>query len=243
MQNRQILVGSIIVAAIVIGAAWYATRQPHVTVVDTTQPTTTQGASTSTAQAAQPKPTKPATPTPAAQYAVVTLPIDAKDKVPVWSFKGAYVGNATLEQKAHAEITRLTGLLSNTSDVTVQETYISIGNQYELLGDGKSAYDNFLKALNTKDRYEQEDALAWANLGDLMTTLGALHTAETAYASATHALPGEASLYVSRISFLLAHMPTNTTDIDAAFAEAAKYVPGDASVAQLQAQYQKSKAQ
>lgn len=228
MQNKQGLIGAIVVAIILIGGAWYVSSRPP-------SPSSTSTASTTpTGEASSSTPVK----TPGTIYAVNTLPISPKDTLASWSFKGSHADGGTLERQVESQIASLKTKINETNP-TVQEIYISIANDYELLGDGKSAYNYFLQALNSKQRYEQEDGMAWAGLGDLMQTLHAYYTAATAYGNAVKADPGEPSFHVARISFLLSYLPKETALIDAAFADAAKYVPNDASIAQLKSQYKK----
>lgn len=169
--------------------------------------------------------------------APATLAISSKDNLSSWSFKGVYSGNAALEQKAQQDIAQTISSLATLTGNNLQRAYIKLGMQYESLGDGKNAYNSYLKVLNTKEQYQENNAVAWAKLGDLLATLGAYNTAAVAYAKSTSALPKEPSLYVARITFLMHYLPQQKADIQAAFAEADKNIPGDASVAQLRAQY------
>src|SRR3989344_3359787 len=91
------------------------------------------------------------------------------EQVQSWDFKGAYTGNPELETKATAEIQRLTGLIGSGEypDYTV---YVSIANQYDLLGDGENelAYLEHALALDATTT-----GLAWNNAGALFARLGA----------------------------------------------------------------------
>lgn len=236
MQNRQTqLLAALIGAVIIVGGALYLSRSalaPSVTDMATTTSPGSTSTPASTTASATPVTSNSAQP----QYAAVSLPISSQDAAVTWTFKGAYSGNTELTQKTQVDIARLSGSIDE-QDPTVQERYVAIGKDYMLLGDGQNAYKYFLKALNSSQRYEQEDALAWANLGQLMEILGATHTALTAYTNATKADPHEPTFYVSLINFLIAKMPGDTETILATFAAANKNVPGDMSIVTLRGQY------
>jgi tetratricopeptide (TPR) repeat protein len=247
MQNKQGIIIAIVIVIILIGGAWYFNSHPSspASQIATTTPTISTSTQTSGTEG-----TAPASPSPAASkpapapttYATNALPISSKDTLVSWSFKGSYEDGGALQQKATSQIATLKAQLNN-SDPTIQEKLISIAEEYDLIGDGQSAYNYFLQALNSTQRYEQEDGIAWVRLGDLMQTLKAYYTAVTAYANAVAADPGEPSFHVARIQFLTSYLPKETALINAAFTDANKDVPGDASVAQLQAQYQKAQTQ
>ena len=102
-----------------------------------------------------------------------------------WDFKGAYTGNLELEAKAETEIQRLTGLIGSGEypDYTV---YVSIANQYGLLGDG----ENELKYLEHALALDATTTgLAWNNAGALFARLGAKATARMCYERAAAAQP------------------------------------------------------
>src|SRR3989344_9088271 len=76
-----------------------------------------------------------------------------------WDFQGAYEGNAELEEKARNEIARLEGLIDNEEDDnTDYAVYVSIANQYDLLGDGENEYAYLKKALAIDPEHT---GLAW----------------------------------------------------------------------------------
>lgn len=108
---------------------------------------------------------------------VLDLPSIAKgDSIASWDFTGAYADNSELVAKAEAEIKRLSDLIGKGTypDVTL---YVSIANQYELIGNGKKEYDYLSRAIAA----DPKSGLPWHNLGVLMERLGALKTARAAY--------------------------------------------------------------
>jgi len=135
-------------------------------------------------------------------FAKNPFPIVATDNISSWDFKGAYTGNQELEQKAFSEISRIKSLFRK-SDYSDYELYVSIANQYELLGDGTKEY-KFLGMALLED--STEAGLAWFNMGRLMEKLGAYNTAKVAYERAVEAQA--AMVYSEALNDLLfAHFP------------------------------------
>ncbi len=114
------------------------------------------------------------------------LQIASGDIIVSWDFKGVYLDGGTLEAKARGEIVRLDDLLGSGA-FTDYELYVSIANQHELLGDGKSAYEYFGRAI--REDTANNTGLAWHNLGVLFARLGALETARIAYEKAAELQP------------------------------------------------------
>jgi len=115
--------------------------------------------------------------TPQPDVSVPKLPSIAEgDNIASWNFEGAYADHPELVAKAEAEIRRLSDLIGEGTypDVTL---YVSIANQYELLGNGKQEYDYLGRAIMA----DPASGLPWHNLGVLMERLGALETARVAY--------------------------------------------------------------
>jgi tetratricopeptide (TPR) repeat protein len=128
------------------------------------------------------------------------LQLQAGDAVTIWDFKGAYTGSGELTKRATDEITRLKGLFG-TKEATAYELYVSIANQYDLLGDGKNELAYLEKALAID---AEHTGLAWYNAGVLYERLGAYHTARFAFEHAAEAQP--IPQYQSALSdFLKAH--------------------------------------
>ena len=115
-----------------------------------------------------------------------SISIEKSDTIVSWDFKGAYTGNTELIAKAKAEIERLSDLVGKGTYTDII-LYISIANQYDLLGDGKNEY-NYLSRAITADK-AQTSGLPWHNLGVLMERLGASKTASIAYERAVFIQP------------------------------------------------------
>ncbi len=178
--------------------------------------TSTEAVSTSTpsatdpvAQTAPQKPSAPAPSAPAAPFALV-----AGEAIASWDFAGTYNDNGQLEAKVRVDIERLKGLL-NSGTYTNYELYVSIANQYELLGEGKQEYTylNYALAIDST-----KTGLAWHNMGRLLERLGAYKSARVAYDRMVEAQPIRQYI-LARLEFLKARMPGDTNAI--AQAEAA----------------------
>ncbi|MBI2610563.1 hypothetical protein HYW60_01335 [Candidatus Kaiserbacteria bacterium] len=171
------------------------------------------------------------------------LPVAEGDAISSWDFQGSYEGNSELEKRARDEIARSEGLLGGdqsgaNDDPTDYILYVSIANQYELLGDGKAAYEYLGRALRIDST---KTGLAWRNLGALMERLGALNTARIAYARAVEAQSQIAEYHTARIQFLIAHFAEDTAAIEAAFGEAEVGLEGTApEIQQIKAQWYES---
>ena len=107
--------------------------------------------------------------------------------------------------------------LMGSPDFTKYELYVSIANQYELLGDGKQefTYLNYALAIDST-----KTGLAWHNMGKLLERLGAYKSARVAYDRMVQAQ--STSQYIrARLEFLQAHMPEDTDAIAQAQADLA----------------------
>lgn len=158
------------------------------------------------------------------------------DRVVTWDFQGAYVGNSDLESRAKAEITRLSGQFGKGeySDVAL---YVGIANQYELLGDGKQAYEYLGRAV--REDTNVTSGLPWHNLGTLMERLGAYKTARVAYEKSTLIQPGWESWHYAYLEFLTSRMKEDTATIEKAFAAAEKNIGQDTYLLQLRSDWEK----
>jgi hypothetical protein len=126
----------------------------------------------------------------------------AGEEVANWNFQGAYTGNAELAAKAETEIERLEDVLG-TGEYPDYTIYMSIANQYHLLGDGKRelAYIQYALAQDS-----ETSGLPWGNAGVLFETLGALNTARMAYERAALVQPIR-QYREAYIDFLKRHFP------------------------------------
>jgi len=132
----------------------------------------------------------------------------AGEEVTSWDFQGAYTGQAEFEEKGRTDITRLKELFGQ-EGYTDYELYVSLANQYELLGDGRGAYDNLLRAIAIDP---ENTGLAWHNLGKLLERFGAYESARIAYDAMVDAQPILQYQNV-RVEFLKMRMPENTEAI------------------------------
>ncbi len=208
-------------AVLVVGIWWVQTKKvsnsPGETVATSTESVSTTTSSTPTAAQtpAQTSPSpvvaqKPAS-SPAAKPAFSLVPGDE----PVsWYFVGAYNDGGEFEARATAEIQRMKSLL-NSGTFTNYELYVSIANQYELLGDGKQEYTylNYALALDST-----KTGLAWHNMGKLLEKLGAYKSARVAYDRMIQ-VQSTTQYLRARLEFLKAHMPEDTAAIKKAEAD------------------------
>ncbi|MDO8576377.1 MAG: hypothetical protein Q7R90_03610 [bacterium] len=178
---------------------------------DSPQAATSSGSELTPSPVVAQKP-EPAT-TPKTTYQFSLVPGEA---VASWDFAGTHKDGGTLEAKVRADITRLKGLI-NSGTYTNYELYVSIANQYEMLGDGKQefTYLNYALAIDST-----KTGLAWHNMGKLLERLGAYKSARVAYDRMIQAQ--STSQYIrARLEFLQAHMPEDTAAIAQAQADLA----------------------
>jgi|SRR3989344_1643373 len=165
------------------------------------------------------------------------LPIASGDTVVSWNFQGARNDGGTLEESATKEIARLQTLLGGDQtggegNPTDYELYVGIANQYEGLGDGARAREYLEKALAIDS---EKTGLAWHNLGNLMSRLGAKNTARLAYEKAVKAQSKIDMYTTARLRFLMDNFASDTGAIDDAFVEAQAEFGDDPSILQMQA--------
>jgi len=126
--------------------------------------------------------------------------VSANDHISTWQWYGVYLDSAQKESDTKKEIVRLRGLLGKGS-ASDYKLYIGIASQYELLGDGKSAYQ-YLSGAIAK---EPKKGLAYMNMGHLMEELGAFTTAHQAYDEAVTLEPGNQAFTMAQQNFLIHH--------------------------------------
>ena len=139
------------------------------------------------------------------------LPLSTKDTISSWTFPGVGAGDAAQSEKAKKEIERLQNLFDK-EQFSDYELYISIANQYELLGDGKKTYEY----LNKAAAVAPSSGLAWYNMAQLMTRLGAYHTAQMAFEKAIHSEFNAIFYHTAYIEFLKKYLPADTAALEAA---------------------------
>ncbi|MBU6388659.1 hypothetical protein KGQ72_02190 [Patescibacteria group bacterium] len=220
MQHKKIYwaIGGvmIIITATAFGAA-YRAKAPTVDNVSMSPVSTTTDTTRSTA-----------TTTPA----VLSFPINPADMLANWHFTGAYSSSDSAMTEAQNDITHLTNLLG-TGEYDDYDLYNGIANDYGLLGDGRTAYQFYNRAI----RIHPKKGLAYANLGHLMDELGARYTAADAYAAATHAEPGMLEYHTERLTYLARQFPNDTARITAALTDASNVFGDTAQILSIEAQW------
>lgn len=199
-----------------VGTTSTSTSPATLDISTNTPPQTTQPAST-------PKPTTLTNPFSLASGEVIGS----------WSYKGAYTGNPELERKAQAEIQRLDGMFG-TKDNSNYMLYVSIANQYDLLGDGAKAYEYLLRALKEDSN---ETGLAWYNLGALLVRLDAPQSARKAYAGAVAAQPTVDQYQTRYLEFLTLNFPTEEKAIEDAYTKAKAILGEQSTLLQIRARW------
>ncbi len=160
------------------------------------------------------------------------FPINASDAIASWSFKGAYSGNDTLIAQANADSAHLEGLLGK-GQYDDYDLYLGIGNDNNLMGDGKVAYQYFNRSISI----HPQKGLAYANLAHLMDELGAYYTAADAYAKAVAVEPGMLEYHIERLTYLTRQFPKDNARISAALADAEKQFGDNASILAIEARW------
>lgn len=177
LMNRHLILGALAIVLIAGTFYWYTSR----TALAPTLSTPAEGAASSTT---------PAVATSSQQGKTASVPpyklsLVQGDTVASWNFQGAYTGKAELIQKAQTEMARLSAMLGS-GQFTDYELYVSIANQYGLLGDGAKEFLYLNKALGIDSTVT---GLAWENMGQLLSKLGAYRTAKLAFEKAVAAQP------------------------------------------------------
>lgn len=233
-RNTLLIIGGVLAVLIIAGVTQLSFSQPS----DDSSPLPTPATSVeisdnansdANAAPATDDPTKPSLP------ATHPLSLMAGEQVATWSFKGAYTDKPEFVAKAEAEIQRLSGLVGKGihPDVTL---FVGIAGQYELLGDGKQAYNYLGRAV----RAGETTALPWHNLGVLMERLGAYKTARIAYEKATILQPELKAWQYAYIEFLILRMKNDVTTIEEAFAAARANLGETPDILQLRSEWEKS---
>lgn len=165
------------------------------------------------------------------------LPLASSDVINFWNFDGAYLDGGVLEAKAKEEIIHLKKLL-HSDEFTDYEIYVSIANQYELLGDGKNSYIYLGKAI--REDTSGNTGLAWHNAGVLLSRLGALDTARIAYEKATIVEQQIYQYHYAYLEFLIQKMNEDSVNIEKAFAAAKDVFGNTPDLDELRAEWEKS---
>lgn len=162
------------------------------------------------------------------------LPLQGGDSVASWDITGSHKDGAELEAKVRKEIERLQGLLgSPENEPTDYILYISLANQYELIGDGKKAYEYLGKAMQE----DPKTGLAWHNAGSLLSRLGAMQTARVAYGRAVEVQPHIEQYHRAYAEFLIQYFPDDAATIDAVLKKMEDQFKEDTGMLQLRASW------
>ncbi len=163
------------------------------------------------------------------------FPINTADTIVSWNFKGAYTGNATLSNQYNADASHLKSLLGK-GQYDNYDLYIGIGNDANLVGDGKGAYDAYNHAI----AIYPNKGLAYVNLAHLMDELGAYQTAVDAYAKAVAVEPAVLEYHLEQLYYLTHQFPKNNALLLAAFTAASKQFGDSAAILSIEAQWLES---
>lgn len=128
-----------------------------------------------------------------------------------WEFVGLY-NTPELIATTQKNIEDLKGRV-NESGVNVYDIYLSIAQQYALVGKGKEAYDYLLKAA----KQDPGNSLTFQTMGNLMESLKAYPAAEEAYKQATIVQPQILQNHLAFIGFLIGQK-ADAVKIESAFA-------------------------
>lgn len=130
--------------------------------------------------------------------------VSKDDHISSWTWKGVYKDGAQREADVTKEISHLKDLLGKSGGAKDYDVYVGIATQYELLGDGKAAYQYLSKAITL----EPKKGLAYMNMGHLMEEMGAFATAHQAYDAAVLAEPNSPVFKSAQQDFLIHHTST-----------------------------------
>ncbi|HEC93988.1 MAG TPA: hypothetical protein ENI56_01270 [Candidatus Kaiserbacteria bacterium] len=155
--------------------------------------------------------------------------IDPRDTNFSWRLSNT--APATVIQKSNQEIHTLLGELHK-GKYPDYDIYLQLGQEYEILGEGKQAYENY----RTAGALSPSQGVAMNDIGSLMAHLGALHTAQNAYAQSVARQPAVSLFWVSYLTFLTQYEP-KATGTPAVFAQARKITHDNTNVLIIEAQW------
>lgn len=128
-----------------------------------------------------------------------------------WEFTGLY-NTPELTATVQKNIDSLKGKI-NEEGADMYDIYLSIAQQYALVGKGEEAYDYLLKAA----KQDPGNSLTFQTMGNLMESLKAYTAAEEAYKQATIVQPQFLQNHLAFIGFLIGQK-ADAVKIEAAFA-------------------------
>jgi tetratricopeptide (TPR) repeat protein len=212
-MNTRYVFGGIAIVVLLVGGVWWTKKAPaptpNLVATSTVEIATSTGSEARELPAETPK-------TPVQAGAKVPFALVSDESVSSWDFAGTHKDGGKLEAQVRADIERLKGLLSS-GKFTNYELYISIANQYDMLGDGQQEYTYLGYALSID---AQNTGLAWRNMGKLLARLGAYKSARVAYNRMVEAQPLR-EYELTRLEFHKTYMPNDTEAIKEAEARVA----------------------
>lgn len=136
----------------------------------------------------------------------------SKDSLPSsWEFTGLY-NTPELIATVQKNIDTLKGKI-NEEGADMYDIYLSVAQQYALVGKGKEAYDYLLKAA----KQDPGNSLTFQTMGNLMESLKAYTAAEEAYKQATIVQPQILQNHLALIGYYIGQ-EAPAVKIEAAFA-------------------------
>lgn len=147
--------------------------------------------------------------------ATYLVPLVKGDVVKSWNYDGYLNDNGPLEA---ASLEKIKGLKSQLGKDNDYQVYIVLVQEYDHLGDGRSAYEYLSRAIVLDTN--ETTGVGWHNMGVLMEKLGAYNTARMAHDKAVKIQPGISSFQISRIELMIYHFPKDTTGVEKAFKDA-----------------------
>ncbi len=129
------------------------------------------------------------------------LPLDPRDTISSWTLPTSLSTStrATLRTKIHTLLAAV-----GTKRYPLESIYLQVAQYYEFLGEGKQAYNFYLRAAQS----DPVAGVAFSDLGNLMVRLGAYHTAYTAYGRSVYLQPRIAQFWLAYLNFLSQHEAT-----------------------------------
>lgn len=164
-----------------------------------------------------------------------SVPFQAGERVTEWSFEGALAHDPASEERIREDIKKLEDSFGSAEDGGTDYTrYVGLAQDYEMLGDGKRAYDYLTKALAIDS---SGTGLAWHNMGVLLDRLGVPATARYAFSRAVDAQPQIMQYHTAQLEYLTERFPDDTRAIEAAFDEATTVFGEQPSLLELRARW------
>ncbi len=205
----------------------YPQRNHNVSTNNTAVATSTTAMATSSSAAAT-----TASTTTVATHATAPTPafaIDPRDSGFLWKLPNP--APTSVIKKNQKEISSLTGELHK-GKYSDYDIYLQLGQDYEIVGNGKQAYESY----RTASALKPTQGVAMSNIGLLMTKVGALHTAQNAYKQSVLRQPSVSLFWVLYLKFLTRYQP-RASETPAMFALARTKTHNNTNVLITEAQW------